>query len=137
MYLDALEHIYSEAVLDRGRRFVRYDVIDGIINLFEVVHSLHYLLVSRLLSLPPVGLAAELDVLTVTAAEGEYALALDSVYLTAHKVDEIRRYNASHTAVPHLGRVAFENVEILVAAVDEGDSVILGSELPESGSLTL
>ena len=132
VYLKALENINVQAVLERSRGLVGYDVIDFVVVFRKIMYSLADLVVVRLFALPPhFAVAAELVVLTVSAAECEYALAIDSVYLTAHKVNDVVGYPVDLAAVPFSDRHFLENIEVFVAAVNESYIEILGSELFE------
>lgn len=126
MDLKPLENIDIKAVLKGCRRLVGNDIIDGITIFREIVDAFDDLVVCRLFTFPPaLAVAAEFNVLTVTAAEGEYPYVFDVVDLSAHEMNKVRGYNTGFSAVPFAYGKAFEDVEILVTAVEEGDSVWL------------
>lgn len=130
VYLEALKHINVQTVLQRSGRFVGDYKIDRIAILCKVAYGFAYLIMRGLLTFPPhIALASELIVLTVTAAESEYLLTLDRVYLTAHEVYYIRCDHMYLTAVPFGNRERFEQLEVFVTAVNKSDSEILGSKL--------
>ncbi len=130
VYLKTLKHINVQAVLQRSWGLVGDYKIDCISVFCKVADSFAYLIMRGLLAFPPhIALASELIVLTVTAAESEYLLTLDRVYLTAHEVYYIRCDHMDLTAVPFGNRERFEQLEVFVTAVNKSDSEILGSKL--------
>ena len=128
VYFQTLENINSETVLKRCRRLVSNDVVNSVVVLFEIEHSFLYLFMGRLFTFPPVLITAEINILTVSAAESKYLLIFDSVYLSYHEVDYIRSDNSCHSAVPcGLGEF-FKNIKVFVASVNESYGKILAAQ---------
>lgn len=123
MNFEPLHRIDAETVLKGSGRFMGNDIIYGLIMVFKDFRRCDNFLTGWLFLFPPVCGGTEFKILTMAAAEGKEFLSADRIDLTAEEVDEVGGDDPSGSAVPAFGRIFFEEVEILVTAINETDRI--------------
>ena len=83
----------------------------------------------RLFLRPPVVIAPELNVLTVSSAECEYLFLFDCIYLSSHEVDDVGSYDSRFSSMPFLGLILLKNIEVFMTTIKKGYGVILVRKL--------
>lgn len=121
--LKSLQHVNIEAVLQRSRRLMSNDEVDAVAVFLQLFDTVDDLLVGGLFTLPPVlAVSAEVQILAVAAAESEDLFALYGEDFAPHKVEDMPAQPVDSAAIPFLHGKAFQQVEILMAAVHKSNS---------------